>query len=491
MNNVLKGLRPEKVFEIFELLCSVPHGSGNTRSVSDICVNFAADRGLRYYRDEINNVIIYKVATPGFENRGTVILQAHLDMVCTKNDDCDIDMTMEGPRVATDGEWVYAEGSSLGGDNGIGVATALAILDDDTIVHPPLEVLLTVDEETSLVGAGAVDVSRLKGRIMLNMDSEEEGVFTVSCAGGMRCDAKLPLMRETPPFEAAFFDVAVSGLKGGHSGADIDRGRGNALKLLGRFLYEASDAFDLRLESVSGGEFDNVIPKTASATVCVPAGSAEEFEELAKKYCAIFKSELAATDAGVTLTVSGTSGSAGEDTVLSSLVSDRLITAVYATPDGIQKMSPTIDGFVQTSLNLGVVRTSENFSSLSFSIRSSVYTEKYEVLSRLRAIITSLGGTCTERGEYPAWEYRPDSKIRETALKAYRNVYGGEARVEGIHAGLECGVFSERIKGLDAISFGPDLRNVHSACERLNVGSCERMYALVKEMLRLLCTGQG
>lgn len=486
MTNKLKGLRPEKVFEIFELLCSVPHGSGNTGAISDLCVAFAAERGLRYYRDEINNVIIFKDATPGFEGCETVILQAHLDMVCTKEAGCDLDMAAEGPRVNTDGEWVFAEGSSLGGDNGIGVAIALAVLDDDTMVHPPVEVLLTVDEETSLVGAGAVDVSRLKGKLMLNLDSEEEGVFTVSCAGGMRCDARLPLQREAPPAEARFFDVKVTGLKGGHSGADINRGRGNALKLLGRFLYEASDAFALSVDSISGGDFDNVIPKEAEARVCVPAEEAEGLAALADKYCGIFRNELSVTDAGAALSVTAVAAT-GDRAVISPAVSGKLIAALYATPNGIQKMSRSIENFVQTSLNLGVVRTSENFCSLSFSIRSSVYTEKYEVLSRVRAIIEALGGTCAERGEYPAWEYKPDSKLREVCLQAYRNTYGGEARVEGIHAGLECGVFAERMKGLDAISFGPDLRNVHSVDERLNVASCERLYGMVREILRLLC----
>ena len=484
MEGILKGLKPEKVFGFFEYLSSVPHGSGNTGPISELCVKFAEERGLRYYKDDVNNVIIYKPATPGCENAPTVILQGHLDMVCTKTPDNDLDMAKEGPRLMTDGEWVWADRSSLGGDNAIGVATAMAILDDDTAVHPAIEALFTIDEETSLVGAGKLDASNLKGKMLINLDSEEEGVFTVSCAGGMRCDSSIPVIREAVSEEEySCFEVKVGGLMGGHSGADINRGRGNACKLLARFLYEAQDALDVRLADIGGGDFDNVIPKTARARVAVKNGDCEQFVELAKKYDVIFKNELGPSDPGVALSVTPAKS---ENDPASAESTRTALAALFATPNGIQKMSRTIANFVQTSLNLGVLRMSENFLTFSCSIRSSVYTEKYETLSVVRAIVEACGGTTAMRGEYPAWEYKEESALREVALEAYRRVYGGEARVEGIHAGLECGVFAEKIEGLDAISFGPDLRDVHSVRERLNAPSTARMYELVKEMLKII-----
>ncbi len=482
MGKILAGLKPEKVFEFFELLSSVPHGSGNTGPISEICMQFARERGLECYRDEANNVIIKKPASAGCEKAPTVIIQGHLDMVCTKRPDCDIDMEKEGPRLATDGEWVWAEGSSLGGDDAIGVAIAMAVLDDDTLVHPAVEALFTTDEETGLFGAGAVDASMLKGKMLVNLDSEEEGIFTVSCAGGMRCDCTVPVKREAVP-EYICYQIEVSGLKGGHSGAEINKGRGNASKLLARFIYSALRRMDLRLGDFVGGDFDNVIPKASKAVVFVEPEKVDVFEQMAEEFNGTVRKELEATDGGFTLTVSMIQS---DDMPADSESTERAITAIYATPNGIQRMSPDIKDFVQTSLNLGVLRTSANFVSFSFSIRSSSASEKNEVFSRVEAIVAACGGNSSKRGEYPAWEYKADSVLRDICLRAYRRTYGGEARVEGIHAGLECGIFAEKIEGLDAISFGPDLRDIHSVRERLNVKSTERMYKLVCEILNIV-----
>lgn len=481
MGNVLSGLKPEKVFEFFELLSSVPHGSGNTGPISGLCMDFARERGLWCRRDESNNVIIKKPASKGCEDAQAVILQGHLDMVCTKRPDCDLDMEKEGPRLATDGEWVWAEGSSMGGDDAIGVAAVMAVLDDEELVHPPIEALFTTDEETGLYGAGTVDVSLLEGRMLVNLDSEDEGVFTVSCAGGARCDCTVPVRREAVP-EFVYYTVEVSGLKGGHSGAEIHKDRGNAVKLAARFLYNALQRMDLRLDAISGGDFDNVIPKAAKAGVFVEPEKVDVFETMAAEFSETVKKELETTDGGFKLTVTLDRSDANPADVDST---ERAITAIYATPNGIQRMSPVIKDFVQTSLNLGVVRTSANFVSFSFSIRSSEGSEKDDIYSRVEAVVAACGGNSSRRGEYPAWEYRADSKLRDICLRAYRRTYGGEARVEGIHAGLECGVFAERIPDLDAISFGPDLREVHSVRERLNVKSTERMYKLVCEILSI------
>ena len=479
---ILSGLRPKRVFEIFELLCSVPHGSGNTKQISDLIVGFAKGLSLEVTQDGFNNVIIKKPGSKGFENAPPVILQGHMDMVCVKTPECDLDLKKDGLRVRTDGEWVWAEGTSLGGDDGIAVAISLAVLEDNSIIHPPLEVLITVDEETSLEGAKNVDLQGLKGRRLLNLDSEEEGVFTVSCAGGLGCGCRLAVSGISPE-NGKYYNVKISGLTGGHSGAEIHRQRGNANKLLARFLLKANRELGLLLEDFRGGDFDNVIPKTAEASVWLPDEHADDFERLAGEYEKIYKAELGFTDPGLLLTVTP---KADLGKTADPECTKAALTCLFATPDGVQAMSNEVPGLVQTSLNLGVIRMDENTLTFNFSIRSSKSTEKRAVFEKVRAIVEAAGGRAEILSEYPAWEFVRESKVREAALKAYNNVYGGEARVAGIHAGLECGILAEKLPGLDAISFGPDLRDIHSVNERLGVASTERLYRLVTELLKIL-----
>ena len=478
--SVLKGLKPEKVFEYFEKLCSVPHGSGNTKIISDMCMSFAKELGLKCRQEPCDNVVIWKPASPGCEDAAPIILQGHMDMVCAKTDDCTKDMTREGLDLMTDGEWVWADKTSLGGDNCIAVAMILAILADDTLVHPPIEAVFTIDEEVGMDGAFALDCSDIKGRKLLNLDSEMEGVFTVSCAGGMRSDCFLPAEREGIA-GMDVFSLTVAGLQGGHSGADIHRGRGSANRLMGRVLCTAMEKFPgLRLAALSGGQFDNVICSRCEAAVALPAGNADAFTAFVSAFDAILKNEYAVTDPGVTLTCAASSA----DKAVSAQRTAVLLRALAALPQGVEAMDTDFPGLVQTSLNMGVTRLDDTGLHVTFSVRSSIASRKEMLGQRVRAVAELAGGTVTERGVYPGWQYKRDSQFRETLLAAYKDLTGKDGVVEATHGGLECGLLMEKLPGLDAVSLGPDLFDVHSVRERLNVASTERTYALVCELLR-------
>ena len=477
---VLTGLKPEKVFSYFEKLCSVPHGSGNTKQISDLCVGFARELGLKYRQEACNNVVIWKDGSAGYEKSEPIILQGHIDMVCAKTDDCAKDMAREGLDLRTDGEWVWADMTSLGGDNGIAVAMILAILADDTLPHPPLEAVFTVDEEVGMDGAFALDCSDLKGRKLLNLDSEVEGVFTVSCAGGLRADCALPGRLEPLGGESCY-TVALFGLKGGHSGMNINEGRGNANVLMGRVLYSAMEKLpDLRLAAVQGGKFDNVICARCDAVAAVPAGKEAEFEQFIREFDATLKNEYAGCDDGVTLECAKTAAVPAVSAETTSVMLHTLL----ALPQGVQAMNVDFPGLVQTSLNLGVLCLAEDGLHFTYSIRSCIASQKEMLAQRVRAIVEFAGGTVSERSGYPGWQYARESKFRELVLSAYRDITGTEGKVEATHGGLECGLFIEKLPGLDAISLGPELHDVHSVRERLNVPSTGRVYELVCEILK-------
>ena len=453
---VLSGLKPERVFAYFEKLCSVPHGSGNTKIISDMCVGFAKELGLRYRQEPCNNVIIWKAASAGYESAVPIILQGHIDMVCAKSDDCTKDMAAEGLDLRTDGEWVWADKTSLGGDNGIAVAMILAILADDTLAHPPIEAVFTVDEEVGMDGAFALDCSDLKGRKLLNLDSEMEGVFTVSCAGGLRADCHLP-------------------------GADIHLGRASANQQMGRVLYSAMERFHgLRLAALSGGQFDNVICSRCDAAVAIPSGKEAEFEAFIAEFDATLKNEYTGCDDGINLKCAKTDVS----TAISEVTTNLMLHTLLALPQGVQAMSVDFPGLTQTSLNMGVLKLEEDGLYITFSIRSSIASQKEMLAQRVHAIVEFAGGTVSERGRYPGWQYERNSQFRDTVLATYHDLTGKEGVVEATHGGLECGLLIEKIPGLDAISMGPELHDVHSVRERLNVPSTERVYALVCEALR-------
>lgn len=477
---VLSNLAPKDVFSYFEKLCAVPHGSGNTEIISDLCAGFARELGLRHRQDGANNLVIWKDGTPGYENAAPVILQGHLDMVCAKTEDCSKDMAKEGLDLATDGEWVWAEKTTLGGDNCIAVAMILAILADDSLPHPPIEAVFTTDEEVGMDGAFALDCSDLKGRELLNLDSEEEGVFTVSCAGGARLDCVLPGAAERLDGDVGYV-VTLSGLKGGHSGGDIHLGRASANHLMGRVLYNAMEHCPgLRLADLRGGRFDNVICSRNDALVAVPQSEAAALEAFLEEFGAVLKNEYAGCDEGLTLTWE----SRALSSALNAEVTRHILHVLLALPQGVQAMSVDFPGVVQTSLNLGVMSMESDGLHFSYSFRSSIASQKAMLLQRVRSIVEYAGGTVSERSNYPGWQYVRQSAMRERLLGAYQDLTGKEAVIEATHGGLECGLFIEKIPGLDAVSLGPELQDVHSPRERLSVGSTERVYRLVCEFLK-------
>lgn len=477
----LSALKPEKVFYYFEKLCSVPHGSGNTKQISDLCAGFARELGLRYRQDEVNNLVIWKDGSRGYENAAPIILQGHIDMVCAKTEDCDKDMARDGLDVRTDGEWVWADKTSLGGDNGIAVAMILAILSDDTLAHPPIEAVFTVDEEVGMDGAFALDCSDLKGRALLNLDSEEEGVFTVSCAGGVRLDCTLDMAQEPLPAGMSGYRVTIAGLKGGHSGMNINDGRGNANCLMARTLYSAMERFrSLRVSGLTGGQFDNVICLRNDALIALDSADAAAFEAFIKEFDATLKNEYAGCDDGISLTCEKAEVPSAVSTVSTTL----LLHVLLALPQGVQAMSVDFPGLVQTSLNLGVMHTDEDGVKFTFSVRSSIASQKEMLVQRVRSIVEFAGGTVSERSSYPGWQYDRHSALRARVQEVYRDLTGCEGRIEATHGGLECGLFIEKIPGLDALSMGPELHDVHSVNERLNVASTARVYALVCEILK-------
>lgn len=477
---VLTGIKPENVFAYFEKLCSVPHGSGNTKAISDLCVSFAQELGLRYRQEACNNVVIWKDASPGYEKAGPIILQGHLDMVCAMTEDCAKDMAAEGLDLETDGERVWADKTSLGGDNCIAVAMILAILADDTLPHPPLEAVFTVDEEVGMLGAFALDCSDLKGRKLLNLDSEDEGEFTVSCAGGLRADCFLPGKAEAIGNETGY-RVVLAGLQGGHSGADIHKGRGSANQLMGRVLYTAKERIPgLRLADIRGGRFENVICSKNEALVAVPQGAEGEFEAFIHAFGATLKNEYAGCDDGVALSC----GKAAVSGALSAGATSVMLHVLLALPQGVQAMSVDFPGLVQTSLNLGVMGVEPDGLHLTFSIRSCIASQKEMLAQRVRAIVEFAGGSVRERNAYPGWQYAKESPLRELVLAAYKDISGKDGVLAATHGGLECGLFIEKLPGLDAISLGPALKDVHSVRESLSIPSTARTYALVCEILK-------
>ena len=477
---VLSGLKPERVFYYFEKLCSVPHGSGNTKQISDLCVGFAKELGLKYRQEACNNLIIWKDGSCGYENAAPVILQGHIDMVCAKTEDCTKDMVRDGLDVRTDGEWVWADKTSLGGDNGIAVAMILAILSDETLPHPPIEAVFTVDEEVGMDGAFALDCSDLKGKKLLNLDSEEEGVFTVSCAGGVRLDCALNAPQENTDGMTGYH-VTISGLKGGHSGVNINQGRGNANCLMGRTLYSAMEKCpSLRVHDLAGGQFDNVICLRNDALVAVSEADAPVFEAFIKEFDATLKNEYAVTDGGISLTCE----KAEVKSAVSGQETSRILHVLLALPQGVQEMNADFPGLVQTSLNLGVMHMDDKGIRFSFSVRSCIASQKQMLIQRVKSIVEYAGGTVGERSSYPGWQYDRNSALRKQVQAVYRDLTGCDGRIEATHGGLECGLFIEKIPGLDALSMGPELHDVHSVNERLNVASTARVYALVCEVLK-------
>ncbi len=475
----LAGLKPQSVFGYFEKICSIPHGSRNTKAISDYLVSFAQAHGLKYIQDPANNVIIFQEGTCGLEDHAPVILQGHMDMVCEKDASCPIDMATQGLDVTHDGTYVWAKGTTLGGDDGIAVAYALAILADPTIPHPPLEVIITVDEEIGLLGANAIDVSMLKSRVLINLDSEDEGIFTIACAGGATAMQTLNVDRRA--VYGPCIRLVVDGLQGGHSGAEIHKNRANANKVMGEFMARIQKLMPLCLTSFAGGSKDNAIPRSCQATMVAMGINLERINTIAEELQAEIRanySEPEATVQAFDVDALGGNGLSTESTA-------KVIALLCAAPNGVQAMSQDMPGLVQTSLNMGIAKLGNQFVT-TYSVRSSVNDEKQALLGKLKEQVEFYGGTYSQMGEYPAWEYRKESHLRDTMVKRYTQMFGKEPQVLAIHAGLECGLLGEKLPGLDCVSIGPQMHDIHTSREKLEIASTERTWNFLLEVLKNL-----
>ncbi len=459
----------EKVWKIFESLAAIPHGSGNTKAISDHCVAYARERGAQVLQDEWNNVLIRVPATAGYEEHETVVIQGHLDMVCEKTPESNHDFEKDGLCLRREGDWLMATDTTLGGDDGIAIAYSLALLEEDT-PHPALELFFTVDEETGMDGALGFDPKWITGRKLLNLDSEDEGELTVSAAGGINVVGRLPL--EWEPCNTAVYEIRVEGLRGGHSGAEIHQGRANANIILGKIL----SGLPCRLISVNGGQKPNVI--TAAATALVAMAEPVDGKALTE----LFRREYGDRDPDLTVTVT----TATATKMLQKEQSDRAIALLAALPDGVQKWSEEMEGLVETSLNCGIVETDEEQLTVLTSLRSMKNAERDALAERVTALMARHGLAAEIVGGYPAWEYREESPLRETVCRCYKNLTGKEMKVLAIHAGLECGLLAEKLPGLDSVSLGPDMRDIHTPRERISLSSSERTWNLLKEILKAL-----
>ena len=475
----LAGLEPQAVFHYFEDICAIPHGSYNTKAISDYLVAFAKAHDLRYIQDSLNNVILFGDATPGYEDHAPVIIQGHMDMVCVKEPDCPKDLTVDPIDVTHNGEFVYAEGTSLGADDGIAVAFALALLADPTIPRPALEVVVTVDEETGMEGASGIDLSMLKGRRLLNIDHDEEGTFTVSCAGGVKTTVHLPVKRRA--VYGPCVRLTVEGLKGGHSGGEIHKPLANANKVMAEFLGRIQQIMPVCITKLSGGEKDNAIPSYCHVTMVALGMYIERINDIAEALQKEIRENYDEPDA----IVRGDDVDALGGNALTTEDSAKVIALMNALPNGIQAWSQEIDGLVQTSLNMGVSTLNEELQ-LTFALRSSVNREKEELKKKVEEVAAFYGASCTHRGEYPAWEYKKESALRDTMVRVYEDMYGEKPGVFAIHAGLECGLLSEKIEGLDCISLGPQAYDIHTPRERLSIASTQRFWKYLQEVLKQL-----
>lgn len=476
---VLENLEPKSVFRYFEDICNIPHGSGNMEKISDFCINFAKEHGLDCFQDDMKNVIIIKEATPGYEEEEPIILQGHLDMVCEKRPDKEKDFLTEGLDLCTDGKLIWADGTTLGGDDGIAVAFCLAILADKDLIHPRLEVVLTVDEETGLYGAEAIDLSMLKGKKLINIDSEEEGILLTSCAGGLTLNIEIPVERVEA--QGMIFELRVTGLLGGHSGVEIDKGRANSNVVLGRVLRALEKEISVDIISMEGGAKDNAIPRLSTANILVNKEQEETLQRIVKTQEEILRRELHASDPEVTLVLKPLEDAMME--VLDDTSRAKVIHTLNNIPNGILSYSMDVEGLVETSLNMGIMNLEEQKLKMSFAVRSSMESAKYYLTDKVRMFTEMLGGTIEIKGDYPGWEYRPDSPLRDTFVSVYERIYGKRPKIQAIHAGLECGMFTGKIKDLDCISFGPNMKNVHTFEETLEVESVRRTWEYLCQIL--------
>ena len=503
MKELLEKLDYKNVLYYFTQISNVPRGSGHNDKISDFLVEFAKEQGLFFVQDTAKNIVIYKPATTGYEEHTPVIIQGHMDMVCVADEGVQHDFQNEGLELFVDKDWICARGTTLGGDDGIAVAYGMALLADHTISHPALEVVITTDEETGMYGAKALDPSLLHGRYLINVDSEDEGIVLAGCAGGVKVTGTLPFrMTEN---SGTLIELELKGLLGGHSGAEINKYRVNAVYEMARILFDLKKQEKYLLADLNGGEKDNAIPNTASAKILVPDQSVEKIKEAVFEIFEIHKKELSGREPGIKLEIC-------EKKVDSVFAADdfwmeRLLFVLLQAPDGVQKMSSDIDGLVESSLNLGIFKIKKDpdrsadhlfcskeekpdskqesyCAEFHFSVRSSISSYKHFLCDKLKFLFQFFCGEYKEDGEYPAWEYRKDSPLRKEFIQVFEKVYGRKPQIQAIHAGLECGLISEKIPEMDIVSIGPDMKDIHTAKERLCISSSIRVYKFLEELLQ-------
>ena len=477
MTYKITGYQPERLFHFFEDISAIPRGSSNEKAVSDYLVAFAKERGLWYHQDALHNVIIKKPASAGAEDKPAVMLQGHLDMVCEKLAGVDHDFEKDGIDLIVKDGVLTANGTTLGGDNGAAVALMLAVLDDDALAHPALECVFTTQEETGLTGAAGLDKSLISARTMINLDSEEEGIATVSCAGGMRFTMTRPIARHTA--SGKLLTIDVSGLLGGHSGTDINKERQNGIILLARLINRVLHETGAQLASFAGGSKDNAIPREVCAVLVCSDADIEKAQSIAEAMAADFAAELVPFEPDFKCTISAKDGAAE---VLSEADAKAFISAICLAPNGVRRRNLKQDGFVVTSLNLGVARMDDTTASLVFAPRSSVASLQNYTTDCLYLLAETFGFDCDIAGAYPGWSFAEESPIRDTFIASYRELFDADLKIEAIHAGLECGLFSDALPGLDAIAVGPTIRGCHTPDEYLPLDSFERFYSLLTDV---------
>lgn len=478
---ILSGLEPERVFYYFEELCKIPHGSYNTKAVSDYCVSVARSLGLEVRQDEANNVVIKKPASPGCQSGRTVMIQGHLDMVCVKDAGVDHDFEKDGLKLAIEDGFIHAQGTTLGGDDGIAVAMGLAALEDDTLIHPALEVVFTTEEEVGMDGASALDTSDLHADCLINLDSEEEGHFLAGCAGGVKAESCFEIKRFSR--EGLAVRLTIDGLVGGHSGAEIDKCRANAIILMGRLLNLMDKTMDFDLASISGGAKDNAIPIDAFADIVIDPQDREALSECVASFTEDMRAEYQTADPDIRITAADCG--AGEYEVYKKPLLGRILLMLMLVPNGIQTMSADLN-MPESSLNLGVLNDDGEYVRMTWAIRSSVASLKGLMKDKLENLTQLLGGEISFNGDYPAWPFNPNGKICGLCKEIYEKQTGRSSVIETMHAGLECGLLSEKMPGLDIVSMGPDLFDIHTSKERMKIDSVERIWQLVREVLKHL-----
>ncbi|MBN2093739.1 aminoacyl-histidine dipeptidase [candidate division KSB1 bacterium] len=482
MHPLLEKLEPQLLWKHFDEIRKIPHGSKNETAIAQYVISVAKQNKADYSQDAVGNIVIRKSATPGHEKAPIMILQSHLDMVCEKNSDVEFDFMKDAIQLAVKDGWLTAVGTTLGADNGIGVAASLAILEAKNLTHGSLELLFTIDEETGLTGAGYIKSDFLKGRKYLNLDSEEEGVFTIGCSGGADTTITLPISREKAP-AGAQLQIKIAGLKGGHSGIDINAGRGNAIKILNRVLWDLDREISMALLSLQGGNKRNAIPREAVAEMIVPAAKTEAARLVLDKSFEELKFEFRTIEKDLRLEVKPVENSGAG--ALTSLSKKQILNLLYALPHGVLHLSQEIPGLVETSTNLAILDTKEKEITIGQSSRSSVGSALAAARKKIKATAELANATVNQPDGYPGWTPNIDSEILKISKEAYKACFNKDAQVAAIHAGLECGIIGEKFPGMDMVSFGPDLRNPHSPDEKVNIESVERFWKHLVKILEM------